>query len=80
MRRGSAIGARLIFRGMTPAKLEVGPLARAAVSLDRRLIVLERAPAAQGVVIRVYGTHAEAIADTEPAPGMVVLRIVTGVL
>ena len=29
--------------------------------LDRRLIALERAPAARGVVIRVYHTQAEAI-------------------
>jgi hypothetical protein len=49
--------------------------------LDRRLIVLERAPAARGVDLRAYGTRAEADADTRPpGPGMKVLRIVTGVV
>jgi hypothetical protein len=44
--------------------------------LDRRL----RAPAARGVELRVFGTHAEAAADTRPpGPGMKVIAIVTGV-
>jgi hypothetical protein len=48
--------------------------------LDRRLIALERAPAARGVEIRAYSTDAEADADTRPPrPGATVLRIVTGV-
>jgi hypothetical protein len=50
-------------------------------ALDRRLIALERAPAARGVDLRAYATHAEADADTRPpGPGITVLRIVTGVL
>jgi hypothetical protein len=48
--------------------------------LDRRLIALERAPAARGVDIRAYGTQAEADADARPpGPGMQLLRIITGV-
>jgi hypothetical protein len=49
-------------------------------ALDRRLIVLERAPAARGVDLRAYGTRAEADADTRPpAPGMKLIAVVTGV-
>jgi hypothetical protein len=48
--------------------------------LDRRLIALERAPAARGVVIRAYCTQAEAETDSEPPrPGTVVPAVVTGV-
>jgi hypothetical protein len=51
-----------------------------STSLDRRLIALERAPPARGVVIRAYCTQAEAEADREPPRlGTVVLSIVTGV-
>jgi hypothetical protein len=50
-------------------------------ALDRRLIVLERAPAARGVDLRAYGTHAEADADTRPpGPGMKLVKIITGVV
>ena len=48
--------------------------------LDLRVAKLERAPGAGGVDLRVFGTAAEADADTRPAgPGMKVLRIITGV-
>jgi hypothetical protein len=48
--------------------------------LDRRLIALERGPAARGVVLRAYPTAAAADADSEPSPpGTTVLCIVTGV-
>lgn len=48
--------------------------------LDRRLIALERAPAARGVELRVYATEAEAKAYTKPARwGVTMLAIVTGV-
>jgi hypothetical protein len=48
--------------------------------LDRRLIALERARAARGVDLRIFGSRAEAAADTKPPlPGTTVVRIVTGV-
>jgi hypothetical protein len=48
--------------------------------LDLRVAKLERAPGAGGVDLRVYGTVAEADADTRPArPGTEVHIIVTGV-
>lgn len=48
--------------------------------LDLRVAKLERAPAARGVDLRVYGTRAEADADTRPpGPGTKVIAIVTGV-
>jgi hypothetical protein len=36
---------------------------------DLRVTKLERAPGAGGVDLRVFGTVAEADADTRPAPG-----------
>ena len=49
-------------------------------AVNRRLTMLERAPAARGVDLRVFATIAEASADTQsPGPGMEVLRIITGV-
>jgi hypothetical protein len=48
--------------------------------LERRLVALERAPAARNLDIRAFATIAEAEADTEPErPGTTVLRIITGV-
>jgi hypothetical protein len=48
--------------------------------MERRLTALEQAPGASREVWRVFGTNAEADADTEPPPpGAMVLRIVTGV-
>ena len=48
--------------------------------LDFRLTKLERVPDAGGVDLRVFGTVAEAGADTRPpGPGMEVVSIVTGV-
>ena len=48
--------------------------------MDRRLIALERARAARGVDLRIFGSRAEAAADTKPPlPGTTVVRIVTGV-
>ena len=48
--------------------------------LDRRLIALERARGARGVDLRIFGSRAEAAADTKPPrPGTTVVRIVTGV-
>ena len=48
--------------------------------LDRRLIALERARGARGVDLRIFGSRAEAAADTEPPRrGMKVIRIITGV-
>jgi hypothetical protein len=48
--------------------------------LQRRLSALERAPGVSRVVLRVFGSGAEADADTEPPlPGTTVLRIITGV-
>ena len=48
--------------------------------LARRLTALESAPCAPRVVIRVFDTSSEAIADTEPVePGTNLLRIVTGI-
>jgi hypothetical protein len=48
--------------------------------LERRLVRLERAPAASRVVYRSFSTAAEADANTEcPLPGTTVVRIVTGV-
>lgn len=48
-------------------------------ALARRLARLEPAPAPGRTVYRVFSTVAEAAADTEPALGTVVVRIVTGV-
>ena len=48
--------------------------------MDRRLIALERARAARGVDLRIFGSRAEAAADTKPPRrGMEVIRIITGV-
>ena len=48
--------------------------------LDFRVAKLEHAAGAGGVDLRVYGTPAEAAADTRPPrPGMKVIAIVTGV-
>jgi hypothetical protein len=49
-------------------------------TIEHRLVKLEAAVTASREVWRVYGTHAEAAADTEPAlPGTTVVRIITGV-
>jgi hypothetical protein len=47
--------------------------------LDFRVAKLERAPGAGGVDLRVYGTVAEADADTRPV-GSATMIIVTGVV
>lgn len=47
--------------------------------LERRLIALEAAPALARTVYRAFGTDTEAEADREPAPGVTVVRIITGV-
>jgi hypothetical protein len=48
--------------------------------LERRLVRLERAPAASRVVYRAYHTTAEAEADTEePSAGETLIRIITSV-
>jgi hypothetical protein len=49
-------------------------------TIEHRLMKLEQAPSVSRVVWRVFGTRAEAAADTEPPrPGTTVVRIVTGV-
>jgi hypothetical protein len=49
--------------------------------LARRLIALERATGASDVDLRVYGSAAEAAADTRPVgPGTEIQIIVTGVV
>lgn len=47
--------------------------------LERRLIALEVAPAFSCTLYRAFATHAEAEAEGDPAPGLNVIRIVTGV-
>jgi hypothetical protein len=48
-------------------------------ALDRRLIALERAPAARGLLLRVYAIHTDAEADREPPePWRALLKIITG--
>jgi hypothetical protein len=48
--------------------------------LDLRVAKLERAPGANGVDLRIYGSYELADADTRPVrPGMEVHVIVTGV-
>jgi hypothetical protein len=47
--------------------------------LNRRLIALEPAPALSRVVYRAFATEIEAAADGEPALGVTVVRVVTGV-
>ena len=49
-------------------------------AIEHRLVKLEHAIGVSRVVLRVFGTRAEADADTEPPPpGTTVVRIVTGV-
>jgi hypothetical protein len=49
--------------------------------LDLRVAKLERALGAGGVDLRIYGSAAEADADTRPAePGMEIHVIITGVV
>jgi hypothetical protein len=48
--------------------------------LQRRVALLEQAPVFSRTVFRVFGSAAEAASDGEPdTPGMIVMRIVTGV-
>jgi hypothetical protein len=48
--------------------------------LARRLVALERAPAARSVELRAFASLSEAEADAEPAgPGVEVVRIITRV-
>ena len=50
------------------------------IGLERRLVALERAPVAFGLVVRVYATYADADADSEPLElGRRVLAVITGV-
>ena len=46
--------------------------------IEARIAALERAPGANGVDLRVYGSAAEAAADTRPV-GPATVIIVTGV-
>lgn len=49
--------------------------------LDLRVAKLERAPGANGVDLRIYGSAAEAAADTRPVgPGTEIHIFVTGVV